>query len=92
MIVHISGHFAAVNSKGLEMLNIAADSKNPEGGIIRRMKGSNEPNEVLEELAAIPCMLPALSPANHETAIQFFEAGQELALFTRKHLNITGKC
>jgi predicted amidohydrolase YtcJ len=27
MIVHISGHFAAVNSKGLEMLNITADSK-----------------------------------------------------------------
>ncbi|MFT5668761.1 MAG: putative amidohydrolase YtcJ [Vicingaceae bacterium] len=80
MIVHISGHFAAVNSKGLEMLNITADSKNPEGGIIRRIKGSNEPNGVLEELAAIPYMLPALSPANLETAIQFFEAGQELAL------------
>jgi predicted amidohydrolase YtcJ len=79
MIVHISGHFAVVNSKGLELLNITADSKNPEGGIIRRENG-NEPNGVLEELAAIPYMLKAINPASKEAASKFFEAGQLMAL------------
>ncbi|MFT4611416.1 MAG: putative amidohydrolase YtcJ [Glaciecola sp.] len=79
MIIHISGHFAVVNSKGLELLNITANSKNPEGGIIRRENG-NEPNGVLEELAAIPYMLKAINPASKEAASQFFEAGQLLAL------------
>ncbi|MFT6044550.1 MAG: putative amidohydrolase YtcJ [Arenicella sp.] len=54
MIIHISGHFSAVNSKGLEILSISANTPNPEGGIIRREAASNEPNGVLEELAAIP--------------------------------------
>ena len=53
MIVHISGHFAVVNSKALELLKITSTTKNPEGGIIRRENGT-EPNGVLEELAAIP--------------------------------------
>ena len=54
MIIHISGHFASLNSKGLELLGINSDTKDPEGGIIRRLPNSNEPNGVLEELAAIP--------------------------------------
>jgi predicted amidohydrolase YtcJ len=79
MIVHISGHFAVVNSKGLALLNIDSKTKNPEGGIIRREKG-NEPNGVLEELAAIPYMLKVLNPTSKEAAEQFFEAGQNMAL------------
>lgn len=79
MIIHISGHFSVVNSKGLEVLNINAETEDPEGGIIRRENG-NEPNGVLEELAAIPRMLKALSPANEEAARLFFEAGQNMAL------------
>ena len=79
MIIHISGHFAAVNSKGLELLKINSASKNPEGGIIRREEG-NEPNGVLEELAAIPYILEILNPASKEAADRFFEAGQEMAL------------
>ena len=79
MIIHISGHFAVVNTKGLEVLKIDSDTKNPEGGIIRREKG-NEPNGVLEELAAIPYMLTILNPASKEAADQFFEAGQHMAL------------
>ncbi len=80
MITHISGHFAVVNSKGLELLNITKDTPNPEGGLIRREKGSNEPNGVLEELAAIPHMLKAISPTSREAGLQFFEAGQEMAV------------
>lgn len=80
MISHISGHFAVVNSKGLEELGYDKNSIDPEGGLIRREKGSKEPNGVLEELAAIPYMLNALSPKSEEAAIQFFEAGQDMAL------------
>jgi hypothetical protein len=79
MIIHISGHFAVVNSKGLELLNITADTKNPEGGLIRRENG-NEPNGVLEELAAIPYYAKALTPKTVEAAETFFNAGQDMAL------------
>jgi len=80
MITHISGHFAVVNSKGLEKLGIDENSENPEGGIIRRENNSKEPNGVLEELAAIPYMLQAIAPQSEEAIIKFFEAGQEMAL------------
>lgn len=79
MIIHISGHFAVVNSKGLEKLGIDSNTEDPEGGIIRR-EGNNEPNGVLEELAAIPNYAKALTPASPEAAEQFFEAGQAMAL------------
>ena len=79
MIIHISGHFAVVNSKGLELLNINSETNDPEGGIIRRENGS-EPNGVLEELAAIPHMLKILNPTSKAAADRFFEAGQDMAL------------
>lgn len=80
MIAHISGHFAVVNSKGLEVLGFTADTPDPEGGIIRREADGKTPNGVLEELAAIPYMLQALMPKNKEGADRFFNAGQEMAL------------
>ena len=79
LIMHISGHFAVVNSKGLEELGIDAATKDPEGGIIRRENG-NEPNGVLEELAAIPYMIKVLNPSSEEAADIFFEGGQNMAL------------
>ena len=79
MIIHISGHFAVVNSKGLELLNITSETKNPEGGLIRRENG-NEPNGVLEELAAIPYYAKALTPQTKEASETFFESGQNMAL------------
>mgnify|MGYP001819255746 CR=1 FL=1 len=80
MIIHISGHFAVVNSIGLEKLGINAETKDPEGGHIRREQNSNEPNGVLEELAAIPYMMDAIGPKSPEAGLKFFEAGQEMAL------------
>ncbi|QCK15613.1 amidohydrolase [Mangrovivirga cuniculi] len=79
MIIHISGHFAVVNSKGLEELNIDANTPDPEGGIIRR-EDNNEPNGVLEELAAIPYFAKALTPSSKEAMDKFFEEGQMMAL------------
>lgn len=80
MIIHISGHFCVMNSKGLELAGINARSKNPEGGLIRRLPGSQEPNGVLEELAAIPHFAKALSPKTREGFMKLMEAGQQMAL------------
>ena len=80
MIIHISGHFCVVNSKGLELLNLTAKSPNPEGGIIRRIPGTEEPNGVLEELAAIPFMPMVLGPKSKEAIKVFLTAGQDMAL------------
>lgn len=80
MLIHISGHFASVNSKGLEMMNINAETPDPDGGIIRRVNGSKEPNGVLEELAAIPFMPKVLNPKSAEGANTFLMSGQKMAL------------
>lgn len=80
MITHISGHFAVVNSKGLELLGLDQNSPDPEGGIIRREADGKTPNGVLEELAAIPYMLKAMTPQDQASADRFFRAGHDMAL------------
>ncbi|MEI6263925.1 MAG: amidohydrolase [Sphingobacteriia bacterium] len=79
MAMHISAHFCSVNSKGLEVLGITAASKNPEGGIIRRVNGGKEPNGVLEELAAMPSMIKLITPTNRELGDLYMDAGQKMA-------------
>ncbi|MDA1092364.1 MAG: amidohydrolase [Acidobacteria bacterium] len=48
---HVSGHLRAANSAALAASNITAATPDPDGGIIRRISGSMEPDGVLEELA-----------------------------------------
>lgn len=78
--IHISGHFASLNSAGLKKAGITAESPDPEGGVIRRMPGSKEPNGVLEELAAIPVFMNILTPKTEEDVFYFLERAQELAM------------
>lgn len=59
LILHQSGHLASVNHKGLELLGINEKSRNPSGGVIRRVVGTNIPNGVLEESVVIEAMLQA---------------------------------
>ena len=80
MIIHISGHFAVMNSKGLEMRGITSKTKNPDGGIIRRVGNTNEPNGVLEELAGIPHMLAILAPKDVEGERKILGAGLDMAV------------
>ena len=79
MATHISGHFAAVNTLGLKMIGYDASTPNPEGGVIRREADGKTPNGVLEELAAIPHMLTALTPATQEGKDYFLKRGLEMA-------------
>lgn len=61
IVVHQSGHLAAMNSKGLELAGVTADTPNPPGGVIRRREGSQEPDGVLEETAMAANVVPLLS-------------------------------
>ena len=79
MAVHISGHFAAVNTVGLKMIGYDASTPNPEGGVIRREADGKTPNGVLEELAAMPVMVKSLMPSTAEGRDEVLERGLELA-------------
>ncbi len=48
---HTSGHLGTGNSLALRIAGITAETQNPQGGVIRREAGSQEPNGVLEESA-----------------------------------------
>ena len=77
--VHISGHFAALNTLGLKMVGYDASTPNPEGGVIRREADGKTPNGVLEELAAIPVMMKFLTPATPAGGDEVLTRGFELA-------------
>ena len=53
MILHVSGHMGCVNSALLELAGIDENTENPQGGVIGRVEGSNEPNGYLEEAATM---------------------------------------
>ncbi len=61
-ILHVSGHLAVVNTRGLEAIGIGADSPDPEGGRIRRDAASGAPDGVLEETAMDPLQSLILEP------------------------------
>ncbi len=49
ILSHVSGHLRTANSAALAASNITAATPDPEGGHIRRVEGSMEPNGILEE-------------------------------------------
>jgi predicted amidohydrolase YtcJ len=77
LIVHQSGHLAALNSAALELTGIDAGSENPAGGVIQRVPGSDEPNGVLEETAFFFAMGTVLQGVGPEGMAEFARAGAE---------------
>lgn len=69
VLLHTSGHMLVANSLALELAGIDANTENPVGGtIVRKADGSNEPNGLCQEMAAMAFM-PFLSkplPMNQE--------------------------
>ncbi len=66
VLMHVSGHLAAVNSAALNQVGISNLSPDPPGGVIRRRDDSPEPNGVMEETAVYPfraAMQTMLTPA-----------------------------
>ncbi|KRO93759.1 MAG: hypothetical protein ABS24_01720 [SAR92 bacterium BACL26 MAG-121220-bin70] len=68
LLIHVSGHLAAVNSKALEIAGINENTPNPPGGVIRRWGNSQKPNGVLEETAgfAIQAFIKSTADTNEQ--------------------------
>jgi predicted amidohydrolase YtcJ len=65
LLIHQSCHLGAMNSKALELAKITADTKDPQGGVIRREADGKTPNGVLEETAFMAyamAIFPRLTP------------------------------
>jgi len=65
------------------VLGITAETPDPEGGVIRRVPDTSDPNGVLEELAAIPCMPRVLNPVDERAAGVFLLKGQAVSRTSR---------
>ena len=74
MLLHISAHLMATNSKALEIAGVDASTPDPEGGRIQRKEGSKEPNGVFEEIAMLSIIkhMPSTTP---EKAMAILEKG-----------------
>ena len=78
VIIHQSGHIAVINSKALELVGYTAATPDPEGGVIRREEGSQEPNGVLEEVAWITVIPKLLGNVGATGMKAMAKAGTEL--------------
>jgi predicted amidohydrolase YtcJ len=78
VIIHQSGHLAALNSKALEVVGYGAETDDPEGGVIRRRAGSREPDGVLEETAFFGAIVKLMGNVGEDGARAFAKAGAEL--------------
>lgn len=78
LIIHQSGHLATLNSKALALAGFGPDSKDPEGGKIRREADGKTPNGVLEETAFFGTLLPMFAKLNDRENEAIFKAGMTL--------------
>ena len=78
LLWHQSGHIIALNSKAIEIVGTTSETKDPAGGVIKRRKGTQEPNGVYEETAAMPVLMKLLSQVGPEGAKAFAGVGSEL--------------
>ena len=78
VIVHQSGHLGVMNSKALELVGIKAATKDPQGGLIRRKSGGQEPDGVLEEAAFFGTFFTLLGKLGPDANKALFKAGVDL--------------
>src|SRR5699024_4970647 len=66
-ISHVSGHVGCANDAALEMAGIDANTPDKEGGVIGRIKGTDEPNGYLEEgsMTAIQILIFTIIELDH---------------------------
>lgn len=77
LVLHQSGHMAAMNHKGLEAVGFTKDTKDPTGGVIRR-DANGAPNGVLEESAVTLVGNPIISRVTPEIDALSIQRGQDL--------------
>lgn len=78
IIIHQSGHLATLNSKALALAGFSPQSKDPEGGKIRREADGKTPDGVLEETAFFGALLPMFAKLNNQENEAIFKAGMAL--------------
>lgn len=78
LVIHQSGHLGAMNSKALELAGITADTKDPQGGVIRREEDGKTPDGVLEETAFMGSLMKVMPKFTPEQLAQLAVMGQNL--------------
>lgn len=71
-----SGHMGVANSLALEKMQVYAETKNPEGGMIGRLPNSSEPSGLVQETAMYPFVGHMLQVLNSKQA-EFFDQTQD---------------
>lgn len=79
LITHASGHMGVANSAALAELGITADTRDPQGGNIGRVPGTQEPNGYLEE-TAFTGLTSQLSQPTLQQRLEQLDAAQNLYL------------
>lgn len=77
LVLHVSGHFAAMNSAMLKLVGYGPETPDPQGGVIRREEDGKTPNGVLEETALYP-VLKVLTPPSVDASIAPLVAGAQI--------------
>ncbi len=77
IVIHVSLHGAVLNSAALEKYNITKDTPTPQGGVIVRKPGSNEPAGLIMETAFLPVFANLPKPSEAEL-LELFLGGQEI--------------
>jgi predicted amidohydrolase YtcJ len=75
LAVHQSNHLASMNHKALEIVGYTKGVKDPKGGLIRRVPGTDEPNGVLEEMAFFLPLLKLMGQVDSTSNIALAKAG-----------------
>ncbi|MCS0540251.1 amidohydrolase [Aeromonas veronii] len=78
IVHHVSMHGGVLNSLALKKFKISAETKTPEGGIIVRKEGTNEPYGLIMETAFIPVFGQLPKPTSDKEIVAATSAGQML--------------
>ncbi|WP_157976526.1 amidohydrolase [Parahaliea mediterranea] len=66
-MMHVSGHLGTANSAALEAAGVDENTPDPEGGVFRRIAGTNIPNGVVEESATHALMMSQYLASSGDT-------------------------
>ena len=75
LIIHISMHGGVLNSRALEWAGLDDNYDTPEGGVVARLPGGNEPAGLLMEMAYMPVFGKLPQPSEDEM-MELMEAAQ----------------
>jgi len=75
IVGHVSMHGAVLNSAAMRMFGITAQTETPQGGVIVRKPGSNEPDGLVMETAYLP-ILSAMPKPDRSQEVAWSNAGQ----------------